>query len=201
MTNAKVMHQTFIKQEGSLIHCLALGLFLNGNWTLQVLSLKRQGIRDTCWLAQITLPNGLKLNLWQILEMQMLRNLWKKIVTRFGIPRTLILNNGSQFDSKAFRRYYYDMGITNKYSSSVYPQGNGQAEAVNKVIVSGLKKRLDDAKRKWAEEMPHVLWTYQTTPRRSIGQTPFSMTYGAEAVIPLKLGSHTKNKFFHAKQQ
>ena len=36
------------------------------------------------------------------------------------------------------------------------------------------------------EELPHVLWTYRTTPRRSIGETPFSMTYGAETVIPLE---------------
>ena len=78
------------------------------------------------------------------------------------------------------------MGIKNRYSTPAYPQGNGQAEAVNKVIVSGLKKRLDDAKGKWVEELPHVLWTYPTTPRRSTGKTPFSMTYGAEAVIPLE---------------
>ena len=63
---------------------------------------------------------------------------------------------------------------------------NRQAETVNKVIVNGLKKRLDDAKGKWVEELPHVLWTYRTTPRRSTGETPFSMTYGAEAVIPLE---------------
>ena len=36
------------------------------------------------------------------------------------------------------------------------------------------------------EELSHVLWTYQTTPRRSIGETLFSMTYGAEVVIPLE---------------
>ena len=36
------------------------------------------------------------------------------------------------------------------------------------------------------EELPHVLWTYQTIPRRSTRETPFSMTYGAEAVIPLE---------------
>ena len=41
------------------------------------------------------------------------------------------------------------------------------------------------------EELPHVLWTYRTTPRRSIGETPFSMTYGAEAVIPLETGFPT----------
>ena len=36
------------------------------------------------------------------------------------------------------------------------------------------------------EELPHVLWTYRTMPRRSIGETPFSMTYEAEVIIPLK---------------
>ena len=53
---------------------------------------------------------------------------------------------------------------------------------------NGLKKRLDDAKGKWVEELPHVLWTYQTMPRRSTGETPFSMTYGAKTVIPLETG-------------
>ena len=54
--------------------------------------------------------------------------------------------------------------------------------------MNGLKKRLDDAKGKWVEELPHVLWTYRTTPQKSTGETPFSMTYGAEAVIPLDNG-------------
>ena len=54
--------------------------------------------------------------------------------------------------------------------------------------MSGLKKRLDDAKGKWVEELSYVLWTYQTTLRRSTGETPFSMTYEVEAVIPLETG-------------
>ena len=83
------------------------------------------------------------------------------------------------------------MGITNRYSTPAYPQGNGQAEVVNKVIVNGLKKRLDDAKGRWVEELPHVLWTYRTTPRRSTRETPFSMTYGAKAIIPLETGFPT----------
>jgi len=52
--------------------------------------------------------------------------------------------------------------------------------------VNGLKKRLDDTKGKWVGELSHVLWTYRTTPRRSTGETPFSITYGTEAVIPLE---------------
>ena len=85
------------------------------------------------------------------------RFIWKKIITRFGVPRTLISNNGLQFNSKSFKRYCCDLGITNRYSTPTYPQGNGQAKAVNKVIVSGLNKRLDDAKGKWVEELSHVL--------------------------------------------
>ena len=57
--------------------------------------------------------------------------------------------------------------------------------------MNGLKKRLDDAKGKWVEELPHVLWTYRTTPHRSTGETPFSMTYRVEAVIPLETGFPT----------
>ena len=83
------------------------------------------------------------------------------------------------------------MGSSQIWSTPAYPQGNGQAEAVNKVIVNGHKKRLDDAKGRWVEELPHVLWTYRTTPRKSIGETPFSMTYGAEAVFPLENGFST----------
>ena len=116
------------------------------------------------------------------------RFVWKNIVTQFGIPHTLISDNGLQFDSKAFRRYCCDLGIMNRYSTPAYPQGNGQAEVVNKVIVNGLKKRLNDAKGKWMEELSHVLWIYRTMPRRSIGETSFSMTYGTEAVIPLETG-------------
>ena len=85
------------------------------------------------------------------------RFIWKNIVTRFGAPHTLISDNGLQFDSKAFRQYCSDLGINNSYSTPAYPQGNGQVEAVNKIIVNRLKKRLDDAKGKWVEELPHVL--------------------------------------------
>ena len=54
-----------------------------------------------------------------------------------------------------------------------------------------LKKRLDDAKGKWVDELPYVLWTYHTTPRRSMEETLFSMTYGSKAVIPLEFGFPT----------
>ena len=52
---------------------------------------------------------------------------WKNIVTRLMVPCTLISDNGLQFDSKSFKRYCCDLGITNRYSTPVYPQGNEQS--------------------------------------------------------------------------
>ena len=119
------------------------------------------------------------------------RFMWQNIVTRFGVLNILILDNELQFDSKAFQSYCCDLGIKNRYSTPSYPQSNGQAEATNKVIVDGLKKRLEDAKGKWVDELPHVLWAYHITPRRSMGETSFSMIYGSEAVIPTEIGFPT----------
>ena len=104
---------------------------------------------------------------------------WKNIVTRFGVSNTLISDNGMQFNSRAFRDFCRNLGIMNRYSTPVYPQSNGQAETVNKTILSGLKKILDGAKGNWAEEQPKVLWAYRTTPPRSTGETLFSLTYEA----------------------
>ena len=126
-----------------------------------------------------------------IKDVDIKRFIWKNIVTRFGVPNVLISDNGLQFDSKTFKKYCFDLGIKNRYSTLAYPRGNGQVEAVNKVIVNELKKILDDAKGRWVEELPHVLWTYRITPRKSTGETPFSMTYGAKAVISLENGFPT----------
>ena len=82
---------------------------------------------------------------------------WKNIVTRFWVPNTLISDNGLQLDSRAFRDFFHDLGIMNRYSTPAYPQSNGQAEAINKTILNGLKRRLDGVKGNWVEELPNVL--------------------------------------------
>ncbi|XP_050254989.1 uncharacterized protein LOC126700853 [Quercus robur] len=112
---------------------------------------------------------------------------WKNIVTRFEVPDSLISDNGLQFDNKAFRAVCSDLDIKNRYSTLTYPQRNGQAEATSKTILNGLKRRLDEAKGRWIEELPNVLRAYRTTPKRSIGETPFSLTYGAEAMMPAEV--------------
>ena len=117
--------------------------------------------------------------------------LWKNIITRFGIPRALISDNGTQFKGKSIEEFCKEYGIVQHFSSVGYPQGNGQAEASNKIILHGLKKRLEEAKGNWVEELPSVLWAFRTTPRRSTGESPYLLTYGTEAVLPIEIGLPT----------
>nr|KYP34199.1 hypothetical protein KK1_044874 [Cajanus cajan] len=65
---------------------------------------------------------------------------------------------------------------------------NGQAEAANKVILTELKKRLGDSKGAWAEELIEVLWAYRCTPQSTTKETPFRLTYGTDAMIPVEVG-------------
>jgi transposase InsO family protein len=116
---------------------------------------------------------------------------WKNIITRFGIPRVLVSDNGTQFDSGPFKAFCDKYEIRNHFSTPAYPQGNGQAEPSNKTLLDGIKKRIEKAKWRWVEELPSILWTYRTTPRSSTGETPFSLTYGIEAVIPLEISLPT----------
>ncbi|VFQ88657.1 unnamed protein product [Cuscuta campestris] len=77
-------------------------------------------------------------------------------------------------------------GVCATHQMSPYPQGSGQVENANRTIVDGLKKRLGEAGNKWLEELPHIVWAFRVTPKRSHGETPFSLTYGCEARLPIE---------------
>lgn len=66
----------------------------------------------------------------------------------------------------------------------VHPQTNGQKEAIDGVILTIMKKRLDEVKGAWPEELPRILRTMRTTPNSKIKDTSiFSLTFDHEAAI------------------
>ena len=83
--------------------------------------------------------------------------IWKNIVCRFGIPKSILSDNGPQFDSRVYRNLCQELNIKNLYSTPRYPQSNGLAEDSNKTLLTALKKRLDSAKGKWVDKLPRVL--------------------------------------------
>ena len=46
---------------------------------------------------------------------------------------------------------------------------------------------MEKAKGTWAEEMPRILWAYHTTPQSTTKETPFSLVYGLNAMIPMEI--------------
>ena len=81
-----------------------------------------------------------------------------------------------------------DLAISNHFSSTGHPHMNDQVEVTNRTIMRNLKARLEKSKSEWAEDLPSILWVYHTTSRILIGETLYSIVYGTESVIPVKIG-------------
>jgi hypothetical protein len=118
-------------------------------------------------------------------------NFIKSIVFRFGVPHSIITDNGTNFTSKEFKIYYEIMGIKLKFTSVAHPKTNGQVKKANGLICNGIKKRLlgplEKAKHAWVDELPSVLWSLRTTPNAVTQEIPFFLVHSAEAVLPIEI--------------
>ncbi|GJW62492.1 reverse transcriptase domain-containing protein [Tanacetum coccineum] len=110
---------------------------------------------------------------------------------RFGLPGEIISDNGKQFQDNPFKDWCEKLCIRQHFASVKHPQTNGLVERANRSLGEGIKARLDERSKNWMEELPHVLWAHRTMIKSSNGDTPFSLTYGTEAVIPAEIGMPT----------
>ncbi|XP_026428686.1 uncharacterized protein LOC113324592 [Papaver somniferum] len=105
----------------------------------------------------------------------------------FGIPAEIVSDNGKQLQGKNIDMLFDTFKIGKKKSTPIYPQSNGQDETTNKTLGLILKKKLDEHKGRWCEQLHNVLWAYRTTRMSAMGESPFLLTYGAGAVIPTEI--------------
>ncbi|XP_021747616.1 uncharacterized protein K02A2.6-like [Chenopodium quinoa] len=117
--------------------------------------------------------------------------IWKSIITRFGVPQSMVFDNGPQFETPQLKGWLEDQGIAHCFSSVGRPQANGQVEAYNKLISNGIKRELKRAGGLWADELVNVLWSIRTMAKSSTGETPFFLFYGAEVVLPIEMYEST----------
>ena len=76
---------------------------------------------------------------------QKVRNfVWRSIIYRFGILKTLISYNVKQFDNQKFKNFCAELGIRNYYLSPAHPQSNGQAEVTIRTLKAAVKTKLED---------------------------------------------------------
>jgi transposase InsO family protein len=113
------------------------------------------------------------------------------IIYRFGVPNSIITDNGSQFTGRKFLELCDKFHIHVDWAAVAHPQTNGQVERANGMIIQGLKPkifdRLNKSGRKWLQELPMVVWSLRTTPSKAIGFTSFFLVYSAKAVLPTNL--------------
>ncbi|GKV49205.1 hypothetical protein SLEP1_g55968 [Rubroshorea leprosula] len=114
----------------------------------------------------------------------------QSFVYRFGIPKRIITDNGPQFRAAALRSFCDDYGIELALTSVYAPQSNGQVKSTNKIVLRGLKTRVLAAQSNWVDELNKVLWSCRITPSSATSETPFSLAYGVEAIIPVEVGCH-----------
>jgi transposase InsO family protein len=80
------------------------------------------------------------------------------IVYRFGVPNSIITDNGSQFTGRKFLEFCDKFHILVDWAAVAHPQTNGQVERANGMILQGLKPRIFDrlnkSGRKWLQELP-----------------------------------------------
>ncbi|KAL2248155.1 UNVERIFIED_CONTAM: hypothetical protein Sindi_2667800 [Sesamum indicum] len=127
----------------------------------------------------------------KISEKEVINFIWKNIICRFGIPRILIPDNGTQFQGRKITEWCKELKIAQHFMAVANPQANGQTEVTNRTILQHLKTRLEN-KGSWVDELPVVLWACRTTSRTAMGETPFCLVYGTEAIIPAEIGKESQ---------
>nr|GEV27634.1 reverse transcriptase domain-containing protein [Tanacetum cinerariifolium] len=122
---------------------------------------------------------------------QIKKFVWDNIVCRFGLPGEIISDNGKQFMDNPFKDWCEKLCIRQCFASVKHPQANDLVERLNRSLGEGIKARLDERSKNWLKKISHVLWAHRTMIKSSNGETPFSLTYGMKAVIPVEIGMPT----------
>ncbi|KAL3686474.1 hypothetical protein R1sor_009048 [Riccia sorocarpa] len=113
------------------------------------------------------------------------------IISRFGVPITIITDNGTHFLNDAVEELAEAYGIEHRRSTPYHPQTNGQVERTNGILVNVLKKTVALNPTDWDRKLIGAIWAYRTTYKVITGHTPFQLVYGQEAILPVEFSIPT----------
>jgi transposase InsO family protein len=110
---------------------------------------------------------------------------WQNIVCRFGVPKAITIDNGTQFDDETFKTFCSQIGTKIHFASVRHPESNGLVERANGIITTGIMKSIfNQPKGKWPDELIKVVWNDNTIVSRSTGSTPVKLLFDDEAITP-----------------
>ena len=116
-------------------------------------------------------------------------------VFAYGPSSYSISENGGQFTEKFFQHVCNILGIRNLYTTTYHLQTNGQVERFNRTILAGLRKYVQEERKKWDLFSHAVTYAYNTQTHSSTGfssfelallRAPASLVIGNSATVPLE---------------
>jgi hypothetical protein len=108
------------------------------------------------------------------------------ILTRFGCPLTIVMDQGTHFINDVICYLTNHLVLKHTNSTIYYPQGNGQVESINKVFSTLLMKLVNENPNDWDEHMSTFLFSYITIFKVGTDHTPFQLVYGLYPLLPTK---------------
>ena len=116
-----------------------------------------------------------------------IRFLKENILSKFGIPRAIISDEGKHFCNKPFESLMKKYGITHKVATPYHPQTSGQVELANREIKQILEKALNPNRKDWSLRLIDALWAYRNAFTISLGISPYQLVYGKSCHLPVEL--------------
>ena len=120
-------------------------------------------------------------------------NAFFKLVTQFGICKTIISDQGSEFISKCFREVCRLLDIVQEYTPSFAHHCLGACERPHRTISERLTPYLVKGKP-WEDVLPGIVFSINNTPNSTLKFSPFEIVYGTRPKFPLSL--HVKDTDF-----
>ncbi|EAL58824.1 indora [Wolbachia endosymbiont of Drosophila ananassae] len=99
----------------------------------------------------------------------------------FGVPETIVSDNGSQFRSEAFRRLTDKYEISHSFTAVHSPQANA-SERVNRSVIAGIRSYLRPDQKDWDEHISHICCSLRSSVHSSIGTSPYYMAFGQHMI-------------------
>ena len=103
-----------------------------------------------------------------------------QLFSRVGIPREIITDQGTNFNSGFMRQVYSLLGIRGIRTTPYHPQTDGMVERFNQTLKAMLRKYVSDTVDNWDQWLPYLLFAYREVPQVSTGYSPFKLLYGRQ---------------------
>ena len=124
-----------------------------------------------------------------------------EIIPRYGVPRTLLSDQGSNFLGKICTKLYDLMRIHKLQTSAYFPSCNGLVERFNRTIVNMLAMFVQEQQNDWDLYIPWVLFAYRTAVNVSTHYSPFYLLHGYDATYPMDIELRLLNETFNNKEK